>query len=99
MELSVTPAEVEQFARSLHEVANQIRNLHSQVKGRTDALQRHWDDPQFKMFVDVINGHQANLEAAVKSFEEVSNTVHRMSRSMAENVAQQRQMIESLRRR
>jgi uncharacterized protein YukE len=99
MELSVTPLEVEQFGRNLHEWSNQVRNLHSQVKGRTDALQHHWDDPQFKMFVEVINGHNANLELAVQSFEELSSTLIRMARSMAENVSQQRQMIENLRKR
>lgn len=99
MELSVTPAEVEQYARNLHEWANQVRNLHAQVKGKTDALQSHWNDPQFKMFVEVINGHNANLELAVKSFDDISATLVRMARSMAENINQQRQMINQLRRR
>jgi uncharacterized protein YukE len=99
MELSVTPAEVEQFARALHEWSNQVRTLHSQVKGRTDVLQNHWNDPQFKMFVEVINGHNAHLDMAMKSFEEISNTLIRMARAMAENVNQQRQMLNELRRR
>jgi uncharacterized protein YukE len=99
MELSVTPAEVEQFARALHEWSNQVRNLHGQVKGRTEALQNHWNDPQFKMFVEVISGHNANLDLAMKSFDEISSTLIRMSRSMADNVSQQRQMLNDLRRR
>ncbi len=98
MELKVSPQQVEQFARSLHQWSEQLRTLNGQVKTQTEQLNRHWDDPQFKAFAEIINGHAAQVDASVKDFEQLSGTLQKMARGMEENIRQQRQMLENLKR-
>lgn len=99
MELKVSPQQVEQFARSLHQWSDQLRTLNGQVKGQTEQLNRHWDDPQFRAFAEIIKGHALQVDASVKSFDELSSTLQKMARSMEENIKLQRQMLDELNRR
>jgi len=99
MEISVTPQEVAQFARNLHQWGQQVRQVQRDLLTGTSRLQSHWNDPQFQLFTTVIQEHGKNLELATVSLEELSRTLQKMSQDMDEHIKRQRQMVDAMRRR
>ena len=97
MQLSVNPDEIRQFSRYLSDAAQNMHIIVRETKVRTESLNQHWDDPQFKDFAEVIGLHGANAVKAVEAYEMISSQVMRMAELLEDTVKKQQEMLRNIR--
>ena len=93
MDISISHSELRAFAGQLNQWAQQMKSTRSSILQRTQSLEQHWTDAQYKIFVEAAKNHGANLKLSIDQFENMSrqlviiaNDLERMQREMQQRL-------------
>ena len=96
MDISINPSDVNAFATQLRGLASQMKGIKTTIVSKTRALEQHWKDPQFLMFVDIVKSHGQNLATSIDQFEKISKELTELAKSLEEAMRQKQRRINNL---
>jgi uncharacterized protein YukE len=97
MDISINHSEVTAFSRQLMQWANQMESIKNMIVSQTRSLEQHWKDPQFLMFVEIVQGHGKTLEISIEQFENISKEIGELARQLEEMQRQAARRINNMR--